>query len=62
MSWEFPSTAPPEDQGTDMTSAAFQQPDARSYLVVRLITPTPATVVLAHWGTLCHSPTRERTL
>lgn len=44
ISWEFPSTESPEDQGTDMTSAAFQQPDARPYIVVRLMRRTPATV------------------
>jgi len=44
ISWEFPSTEPPEDQGTDMTSAAFQKPDARPYIVVRLMRRTPATV------------------
>jgi hypothetical protein len=44
ISWEFPSTGPPEDEGTDMTSAAFQQPDARPYIVVRLVRRTPATV------------------
>jgi hypothetical protein len=45
MNWEFPTTESPEDQGTDMTSAAFQQPDARPYIVVRLIRRTPATVL-----------------
>ncbi len=44
ISWEFPSTEPPEDQGTDMTSPAFQQPDPRPYIVVRLIRRMPATV------------------
>jgi hypothetical protein len=46
ISWEFPSTETPEDQGTDMTStsAAFQQTDARHYIVVRLMSRTPATV------------------
>jgi hypothetical protein len=45
ISWEFPSTEPPEDRGTDVTSAAFQQPDARPYIVVRLIRRTPATLL-----------------
>jgi len=44
-SWQRPLREPPEDQGTDMTAAAFQQPDARGYLVVRLMTRTPATIL-----------------
>ncbi|HEX4769364.1 MAG TPA: hypothetical protein VH351_00935 [Bryobacteraceae bacterium] len=44
IKWECPSPELPEDRGTDMTSAAFQQPDARPYVVVRLIRRTPATV------------------
>jgi hypothetical protein len=42
--WEQPSAESPEDQGTDMTSAAFWQPDDRRYVVVRLMRRTPATV------------------
>ncbi|MBV9937007.1 MAG: hypothetical protein JO150_00765 [Acidobacteriaceae bacterium] len=43
--WRQPSAESPEDRGTDMTSAAFfRQPDRRSYLVVRLLRGTPATV------------------
>ena len=45
ISWEFPSTESPEDRGTDMTTAAFQRPEARGYIVVRLMRRTPATVV-----------------
>jgi hypothetical protein len=37
ISWECPSTEPPEDRGTDMTSAASQRPDTRRYIVVRLM-------------------------
>jgi hypothetical protein len=44
ISWECPSTESPEDQGTDMTSAAFQKPDMRGFLVVRLTTRTSANV------------------
>lgn len=44
ITWERLSAEVPQDQGTDMTAAAFQQPDNRPYLVVRLIRHTPATV------------------
>jgi hypothetical protein len=39
--WERPSTESPEDRGTDMSSAAFQQPDTRRYIVVRVMRRTP---------------------
>jgi hypothetical protein len=41
--WEQPSAEPAEDQGTDMTGAAFRQPDDRGYIAVRLMRRTPAT-------------------
>jgi hypothetical protein len=44
ISWEYPSTESSEDQGTDMTSAAFQQPDKRRYIVVQFIKGLPASV------------------
>jgi hypothetical protein len=44
IAWDQPSAESAEDRGTDMTSAAFRQADARSYLVVRLMRRTPATV------------------
>lgn len=44
INWEFPSTEPPEDRGTDMTSVAFQQPDDRPYIVVQLIRRAPPSV------------------
>lgn len=50
ISWECPSTESPEDQGTDMTSAAFRQPDMHPYIVVRLMRRTPATVLTGALG------------
>ncbi|MGC2659783.1 MAG: hypothetical protein WA324_17630 [Bryobacteraceae bacterium] len=44
ISWECPSAQSPEDEGTDMTSAAFRQADTRRYIVVRLMRGTPASV------------------
>src|SRR5438270_10543401 len=44
ITWNRPSAESAEDQGTDMTSAAFAQPDRRSYPVVRPMRRTPATV------------------
>jgi hypothetical protein len=43
LAWQTPVAEAAADQGTDMTATAFQQPDERSYLVVRLIRRTPAT-------------------
>jgi hypothetical protein len=43
--WEQPATESPEDEGTDMTSAAFHQPDPRRYIVVRLVRHMPASVL-----------------
>ena len=42
--WEQPPVESLEDQGTDMTAAAFRQIDERPYLVIRLMRRTPATV------------------
>jgi hypothetical protein len=42
--WEQPATESLEDQGTDMTSA-YHQPDPRRYVVVRLISRMPASVL-----------------
>lgn len=42
--WERPSAESLEDQGTDMTAAAFRRPNERPYLVIRLMRHTPATV------------------
>src|SRR5690348_12406630 len=50
ITWDQPSTESAEDRGTDMTSAAFRQPDGRSYLVVRLIRRMPLTVFPAALG------------
>jgi hypothetical protein len=44
ISWEHLSAESLEDEGTDMTAAAFRQPDERPYLVIRLIPRTPTTV------------------
>ena len=44
ISWECPSTESPEDQGTDMTSARFQQPDSRGYIAVRLMRRAPGNI------------------
>jgi hypothetical protein len=44
ISWKFLSTESPEDQGTDMTSAGFQRPDTRPYLVVRLLRGAPPNI------------------
>jgi hypothetical protein len=44
ISWECPSVESAEDQGTDMTSPAFQKPDTRRYIVVRLLRRMPASV------------------
>jgi hypothetical protein len=43
ISWECPSTESSEDQGTNMTSPRFQQPDTRGYIVVRLMGSTPGS-------------------
>jgi hypothetical protein len=43
ISWECRSTESPEDQGNDMTSPRFQQPDTRGYIVVRLVGSTPGS-------------------
>jgi hypothetical protein len=45
ISWECPSPESPEDQGTDMSSSAFQQPDTRRYIVLRLMGRTPASIL-----------------
>jgi hypothetical protein len=45
IAWDQPSAESAEDRGADMTSPAFRQPDGRSYLVVRLMRRTPATMV-----------------
>jgi hypothetical protein len=42
--WDERSAESAADRGTDMTSAAFRQADGRTYLVVRLMRRTPATV------------------
>jgi hypothetical protein len=42
--WDQPAIESPEDQGTDMTSPAFQQPDPRRYIVVRLVRREPTSV------------------
>lgn len=44
ITWECPSTESRADQGTDMTSAAYQQPDMRGYIVVRVMRRAPASV------------------
>ena len=44
ISWECPSTESPEDQGTNVTSPRFQQPDTRGYIVVRLLGSIPGSV------------------
>ena len=44
MSWEQVLAESPEDSGTDMTAAAFRQPDTRPYIVIRLLRGTPGTV------------------
>lgn len=44
ISWQCPPTEAPEDQGADMTSAAFQRPNVRPYIVVRLMRRTPANI------------------
>ena len=50
ISWEYPSSESPEDQGTDMTSAAFRQPDVRSYVVVRLMRREPTNIFAGALG------------
>jgi hypothetical protein len=42
--WEHPSTESAQDLGTDMTAAAFEQPNNRPYLVIRLMRRTPPTI------------------
>jgi hypothetical protein len=42
--WEQPLSERAIDEGTDMTSPAFQKPEHRGYVVVRLMQRTPATV------------------
>ncbi len=44
IDWKRPSTESRADRGTDMTSAAYQQPDMRGYIVVRLVRRAPASV------------------
>jgi hypothetical protein len=44
IGWECPSTEVAEDRGTDMTSARFQQPDTRGYIVVRLLKRTANSI------------------
>lgn len=43
ISWQQPAMEWPKDVGTDMTAAAFRQPNDRPYLVIRLTRRTPAT-------------------
>jgi hypothetical protein len=44
--WACPPTELPEDQGSDMTSPAFQKKvNTRRYIVVRFIGRAPATIV-----------------
>jgi len=45
ISWECRLPESPEDQGTDMSSSAFQQPDTRRYILVRLMGRTPASLL-----------------
>jgi hypothetical protein len=45
ISWECPSTESAEDQGTNMTSPAFEKPDTRPYIVVRLVRRMPASAL-----------------
>ncbi|HZQ51476.1 MAG TPA: hypothetical protein VFB14_04715 [Bryobacteraceae bacterium] len=52
ITWEQPPVEAPEDQGTDMTAAAFRQRDERPYLVIRLMRRTPAS---AYPGALGYS-------
>ena len=42
--WEQPLSERAVDEGTDMTVQAFQKPEHRGYLVVRLMRRTPVTV------------------
>jgi hypothetical protein len=45
LRWKCLSTESPEDEGTDMTSSAFEQPETRAYIVVRLMTRVPGTLL-----------------
>ena len=44
IDWEHPSTESGKDVGTDMTAAAFRQPNERPYLVMRFMRGTPGTI------------------
>lgn len=44
ISWEHPSTESAQDGGTDMTAAAFRQPNDRPYLVIRFMRRIPTTI------------------
>lgn len=43
--WEHVSRESPQDKGTDMTAAAFRQPNDRPYLVIRLMRRIPANLL-----------------
>jgi hypothetical protein len=47
IDWKGSSTESRADEGTDISSAAYQQPDMRGYIVARLVRRTPATSSLA---------------
>jgi hypothetical protein len=45
INWEQPAVASPEDRGIDMSSAASPKSEQRSYVVVRVLRPTPERIL-----------------